>query len=92
VVTGEVPVRPTARAGDTLTVWTASDGRRVDEPMTAAEVRRSTLVLGGVGWAGGVGAVVLTHVGLCRVLGRQRDLRWTREWARVEPTWSRRVP
>ena len=92
VVTGEVPVRPTTRAGDTLTLWTASDGRRADEPMTAAEVRRSTLVLVGVGWAGGVGAVVLGHVGLCRLLERQRDRRWTREWARVEPTWSRRVP
>ncbi len=92
VVTGEVLARPTTRAGDTLTQWTASDGRRVDEPMTAAEVRRSSLVLVGVGWAGGVGAVVLGHVGLCRVLERQRNRRWTRGWARVEPTWSRRVP
>jgi hypothetical protein len=45
-----------------------------------------------VGWAGGLGAVVLLHVALCRLLERQRDRRWTREWARVEPTWSRRVP
>ena len=91
-VEGDVPVHPATRAGDTLTLWTTADGRRADEPMTPAEVRRSTLVLVGVGWAGGLSAVVLGHVGLCRVLDRQRDRRWTREWARVEPTWSRRVP
>lgn len=91
-VEGDVPVHPATRAGDTLTLWTTADGHRADEPMTPAEVRRSTLVLVGVGWAGGLGAVVLLHVALCRLLERQRDRRWTREWARVEPTWSRRVP
>jgi hypothetical protein len=91
-VEGEVPARPTTRAGDTLTLWTTADGRRSDEPMTPAEVRRSTLVLVGAGWAGSVGAAVLLHTALCRLLDRLRDRRWTREWARVEPTWSRRVP
>ena len=89
---GDVPARPTTRAGDTLTLWTTSDGRRADDPMTAAEVRRSTLVLVGVGWAGGVAATVLLHAALCRLLDRRRDWRWALEWARVEPTWSRRVP
>jgi hypothetical protein len=91
-VEGEVPARPTTRTGDTLTLWTTADGRRSDEPMTPAEVRRSTLVLVGAGWTGSVGAVVLLHTALCRLLDRLRDRRWTREWARVEPTWSRRVP
>lgn len=91
-VEGDVPAHPVTRAGDTLTLWTTADGRRADEPMTPAEVRRSTLVLVGVGWAGGLGAVVLVHVALCRLLERQRDRRWTREWARVEPGWSRRLP
>ncbi|MDP9428903.1 MAG: hypothetical protein M3Q47_08540 [Actinomycetota bacterium] len=91
-VEGDVPVRPTTRAGDTLTLWTTADGRPADEPMTAAEVRRSTLVLVGVGWAGGVAAVVLLHAALCRLLDRRRDRWWTLEWARVEPAWSRRVP
>lgn len=91
-VAGDVPARPTTRAGDTLTLWTTADGRRADGPMTAAEVWRSTLVLVGLGWAGGLGAVVLLHVALCRLLDRRRDRRWTRGWARVEPTWSRRVP
>ena len=91
-VQGDVPAHPATRAGDTLTLWTTADGRRVDEPMTPGEVWRSTLALVGVGWAGGLSAVVLLHAALCRLLERQRDRRWTREWARVEPTWSRRVP
>jgi hypothetical protein len=82
-VQGDVPARPTTPAGDTLTLWTTADGRRADEPMTAAEVRRSTLVLVGLGWAGGVVTVVLLHTALCRLLDRRRDRRWTREWARV---------
>ncbi|SNS11198.1 hypothetical protein SAMN06893096_10263 [Geodermatophilus pulveris] len=90
--TGAVPASPHTRAGDTLTLWTTADGRRADEPISPAEVRRSTLVLVVVGWAGGLGTVVLLHAALCRLLERQRDRYWTREWARVEPTWSRRVP
>ncbi|SDZ17359.1 hypothetical protein SAMN05660209_04920 [Geodermatophilus africanus] len=92
VVTGAVPARPTTRAGDALTIWTTSDGRPADEPMTAARVWRSTLVLVGVGWAGGLAAAVLLHVALGRLLDRRRDRQWTREWARVEPGWSRRLP
>ena len=85
------PGRP-SRAGDTLTLWVTADGRRADEPVTPAQVRRSTLVLVGLGWAGGTGTAVLLHVALRRLLDRRRDRRWAREWARVEPTWSRRVP
>jgi hypothetical protein len=91
-VEGDVPAHPSVRAGDTLTVWTTADGRRADEPMTPSEVWHSTLVLVAVGWVGGLGSVVLLHASLCRLLERRRDRRWTREWARVEPTWSRRVP
>ena len=90
-VDGQVLARPTTRVGDTLPLWTTSDGRPTGAPMTPAQVRRSTLVLVGAGWAGSVGAVVLLHTALCRLLDRLRDRRWTREWARVEPTWSRRV-
>lgn len=91
-VAGDVPAHPATRAGDSLTLWTTADGRRVDEPMTGSEVWRSTLALVGVGWGGGLGTAVLLHAALCRLLERQRDRRWTREWARIEPTWSRRVP
>ena len=60
--------------------------------MASGEVRRSTLVLVGLGWAGTVATAVLLHAALCRLLDRRRDRRGTREWARIEPAWSRRVP
>ncbi|WP_158550695.1 hypothetical protein [Geodermatophilus sp. TF02-6] len=49
-----------------------------------------------LGWLG-VLALLLAllgaaHGALCWLLGRCRDRRWTREWAAVEPTWTRRVP
>jgi hypothetical protein len=91
-VEGQVLARPTTRAGDTLVLWTTSDGRPTGPPMTPAAVRRSTLVLAGLGWAGTVVTAVLLHVALCRLLASRADRRWEREWARVEPTWSRRVP
>ncbi len=91
-VDGQVLARPTTRAGDTLPLWTTSDGRPTGAPMTPAQVQRSTLVLVGLGWAGTVVATVLLHVALCRLLASRADRRWAREWARVEPTWSRRVP
>ena len=56
------------------------------------EVWRSTPVLVALGWAGGTRAVVLLHVALCWLHGSRRDRRWAPEWARPEPTWSRRVP
>jgi hypothetical protein len=89
---GEVLARPTTRAGDTVPLWTTSDGRPTGAPLSPAQVRRSTLVLAGLGWVCGVGAAVLLHVALCGLLAHRADRWWAREWARVEPTWSRRVP
>lgn len=91
-VEGDVLARPTTRAGDTVVLWTTSDGRPTSPPMTPAAVRRSTCVLTGLCWAGTVVAAALLHVALCRLLASRADRRWAREWARVEPTWSRRVP
>ena len=91
-VEGLVLARPTARTGDTVPLWTTSDGRPTGAPMTPAQVRRSTIVLAGLGWADSVAAVVLLHVALCGLLAHRADRWWAREWARVEPTWSRRVP
>jgi len=91
-VEGEVLARPTTRAGDTVVLWTTSDGRPTSPPLTPAAVRRSTCVLTGLCWAGTVVTTVLLHVALCRLLASRADRRWAREWARVEPTWSRRVP
>jgi hypothetical protein len=79
-------------AGDPLTVWTTGDGRPTATPPTSREVLRYTVVLVLVGWSWSLVAAVTGYLGLCRILDRHRDRRWTREWAAIEPTWSRRVP
>jgi hypothetical protein len=78
-------------AGDPLTVWTTGDGRPTATPPTSREVLRYTVVLVLVGWSWSLVAAGTGYVGLCRILDRHRDRRWTREWAAIEPTWSRRV-
>ncbi|MGY1679947.1 Rv1733c family protein [Geodermatophilus sp. SYSU D01176] len=80
------------RAGDTVDAWTTADGRPAATPLTTLQVMRSTIVLVGLGWAGSALAVGTAYAVLCWALDRQRDRRWTREWAAIEPTWSRRVP
>jgi hypothetical protein len=79
-------------AGDPLTVWTTGDGRPTATPPTSREVLRYTVVLVLVGWSWSLVAAGTGYLGLCRILDRHRDRRWTREWAAIEPTWSRRVP
>ena len=91
-VEGRVWAPAGTRAGDPVGAWTTADGRPAADPMTALEVTRSTVVVVILGWAGAVFLTGTAYAVLCRVLDRQRDRRWTREWAAIEPTWSRRVP
>lgn len=78
--------------GDPVTVWTGADGRPAVAPMTSSEVTSSTIVFVGLGWSFSFVAAGTAYAALCWLLDRQRDQRWTREWAAIEPTWSRRVP
>ncbi|SDL88002.1 hypothetical protein SAMN05660642_01112 [Geodermatophilus siccatus] len=80
------------RAGDRVRAWTTADGRPAADPMTALQVVRSTIVFVTIGWAASVLVTGTAYAVLCWVLDRHRDWRWTREWAEIEPTWSRRVP
>jgi hypothetical protein len=90
-VQARVPVPPGTRAGDPVGAWTTDDGRPAAAPMTPREVVRSTVALVTLGWVGTVLATGTAYAVLCWLLDRQRDRRWTREWAVIEPTWSRRV-
>ena len=45
-----------------------------------------------LGWSWSLVAAGTAYTALCWLLDRQRDRRWTREWAAIEPSWSRRVP
>jgi len=91
-VEARVPAPVSTRAGQSVAVWTTADGHPAAAPMTALEVVRSTVVLVTLGWSWSLVAVGTAYLGLCRLLDQHRDRRWTREWAEIEPTWSRRVP
>jgi hypothetical protein len=92
VVDGEVPAPVGTRADDAVPVWTTRAGVPTDAPMSSVDVTITALVVAVLGWSGTVALTALAHAALCGVLGLHRDRRWTREWAAVEPTWTRRVP
>ena len=91
-VEGQVWAPAGTRAGNPVDVWTTADGRPAAVPLTTLQVMRSTVVLVTLGWAGSMIGTGSAYAVLCWALDRQRDRRWTREWAAIEPTWSRRVP
>lgn len=89
--TGDIPVRPSARSGETVTVWIdRNDGKVVEAPLDDA-----TPAVAGVAAAF---SILLTSagifgVGLITVRQRTNDVRmreWEEDWSRVEPLWSRR--
>ena len=89
---GRVRAPAGTHAGDPVDAWTTPDGRPAAAPLTTLQVMRSTIVLVTLGWAGSVLLVGTAYAALRWLLDRQRDRRWTRERAAIEPTWSRRVP
>jgi hypothetical protein len=92
VVDGDVRAPVGTGAGEVFEIWVTPEGRPAGPPLTAREVTQSAVVLTLVGWTGVLAATGILHVGLCWLLARHRDRDWAREWAAVEPTWTRRVP
>lgn len=87
--TGRVPAAAGAPAGSVVTVWIDGDGRVTTPPVDEA----GAVVIGGV-TAGGLLVAGGALLALCWtavrfVTGRCNARRWEREWARVEPEWSR---
>jgi ABC-type Fe3+ transport system permease subunit len=66
-------------------------GRAVPPPADAAAVWRHTLCLALATTGGTVLVVLLVHAAVRRAADRRRLREWDRDWARVEPGWSRRV-
>jgi hypothetical protein len=90
--TGPVTAGAAARAGATVTVWLDRDGRSVERPVDEV----GAVVVGGVSAVtlllGGGGVLAACWAGVRRLVWHANSARWEREWARVGPEWSRRVP
>ena len=89
---GELGVRAPLAAGDEMTAWLDREGRLWTTPPQHA----SEAVAFGVGaglTAAAIAWALLNGVwaGVRRATAARNDAAWTREWARVEPVWSRQV-
>lgn len=90
---GELALRTRLHAGARLTVWADRDGRLTISPPpehqggAVAFGVGATLAAASGAWA----VLTLLWSGLGRVVAARNDAAWAREWARVEPLWSRRV-
>jgi hypothetical protein len=85
-------VHPPLQAGAEVSAWLDRDGRLAPSPSG----QPSEAVAFGMG--AGITTAALAWVllvtlwcGLRRATGRRNDAAWAREWARVEPVWTRRV-
>jgi hypothetical protein len=87
--TGAVRAGTGAKRGDRVPIWLDQAGNPVGRPITyrRAAMAGATVAVGG--WLVAVaflcGFFLLARVGL----DRSRSAAWQRDWARVEPAWTR---
>jgi hypothetical protein len=90
--TGELAVRSPLTAGAAVTAWLDREGRlTLTPPQHPSEAVAfglgATLTAGAVAWA----LLAAIWSAVRRATAVRNDAAWTREWARVEPVWSRQV-
>ncbi|MGY1592483.1 hypothetical protein ACI789_12145 [Geodermatophilus sp. SYSU D00965] len=88
---GIVLVHPGTAAGTTVPVWVHRDGHITRAPLDRNRIDGSALTTG-VGLFLGIPLVTwVLYALLCAALDAQRDRRWARGWAAVEPEWVTRL-
>lgn len=88
--TGTAQVTGPVGAGDRVPIWVTADHRPVRGPLTPLEVVVVATVMGFAVFATGETLVFLLGRLASGWVGRLRGAEWAREWADVEPRWSRR--
>jgi hypothetical protein len=92
VHTAVLPVAIGAPAEATMQLWVDRRGG-VGEPPSSPEVARNVGIVLAVAWVLVAWAVVFLITITVRMRLDETDSdRWDREWARVEPLWSGRIP
>ncbi|MFJ2645659.1 hypothetical protein ACIO1C_02790 [Streptomyces sp. NPDC087420] len=87
--TGRISVPGGRPAGSTVRIWVDAGGRPAPPPATRDEAAFHAVILGGLAGLAS-GGTVLGFGALARHrLYRRRMLRWSREWDRIAPEWSR---
>jgi hypothetical protein len=87
---GPVPAPPGARAGRTVMVWMAADGRLTGTPLQSSQVWGLVVLASGLA-PFAVGIIVLCAGQLARhALDRRRLAAWDADWRATEPLWTGR--
>jgi hypothetical protein len=89
--TGEARVPAGTRAGDRADVWFDARAARCRRPRTRRRSGGTPCAWPSPRRGGTVLVVLLVHAAVRRAADRRRLRGWDRDWARVEPGWSRRV-
>jgi hypothetical protein len=79
-------------AGTELTKWVDRDGRLVPPPAQATTVAVGAMLTGAGITLGGWMALLCVWLLVRRWTGARNAAWWAREWRRVEPRWSGRLP
>ncbi|MFD0427285.1 hypothetical protein ACFQ60_01405 [Streptomyces zhihengii] len=87
--TGTAEVSMDKRAGDRATVYVDEAGGNVKPPMDAYDVAASTVAAAVLAPSGFVVVWGLTRAAIHWALDRRCCAAWEREWAAVEPVWTR---
>lgn len=86
------PVAGYHRAGDTVPLWSADDGRLLPAPTTLDDATVAGVVFGALtGLAGGAAVCAIGGV-VFAWTGRRFRRAWEQEWERVGPEWTAAGP
>ncbi|HEV2777847.1 MAG TPA: hypothetical protein VGX25_00445 [Actinophytocola sp.] len=88
--TGEVRADAGLRAGAEVPIWLDETGNPTDRPATVAGAAMAGFVVALLVWLTGAALCAVVCILGVLAVNRWRRATWTREWARVEPQWSRR--
>jgi hypothetical protein len=88
--TGHVQVRPGTPAGTAVPVWVDPGGDLTRAPFDRQTIQASAAAMGALPLIGVPLATWTLYAVLCVVLEGQRERRWARDWAAVEPDWNSR--
>jgi hypothetical protein len=87
--TGKVSAKLGTKSGESVQVWLDEAGNPIAEPMKLAEAKVAGIVTAMSIWGCAVTGLLVLYLLARFGLNKYRSAAWEREWARVEPAWTR---
>lgn len=89
--TGKVNADYGAKKGSSVLIWLDGDGNLAAEPITHEEAAMAGFAIAMGLWICAAAALCVLYLLARFGLNRRRFAAWQREWAQVEPGWTRRT-